>query len=213
MDEQFWHQKWEQNDIGFHMEDINPMLLAYFSKLNLYENSRIFVPLCGKTNDIKWLLSQGHSVVGAELNEQAVQQLFRDHHLTPSVTSIGKMKKYSTENLEVFVGNIFDLTDRMLGLVDAIYDRGALVALPKKMRDQYAEHLIRITDAAPQLLLCFVYDQSEMAGPPFSISKTEVEEQYGDMYLIEELIKKEVEGNLLSLNQVWENVWLLKPST
>jgi thiopurine S-methyltransferase len=77
-----------------------------------------------------------------------------------------------------FVGDIFDLSRATLGPVDAIYDRAALVALPETMRNRYAAHLMEITDHAPQLLICFDYDQSLQPGPPFSISDEEVGRHY-----------------------------------
>ena len=67
MEADFWHQKWEKNDIGFHREEANPLLVDHFDALNLPQGSRVFLPLCGKTRDIAWLLSQGYRVVGAEL--------------------------------------------------------------------------------------------------------------------------------------------------
>ena len=39
----------------------------------------------------------------------------------------------------VFVGDFFDLTNSLLGAVDAIYDRAALVALPPDMRQAYTK--------------------------------------------------------------------------
>ena len=76
MEADFWHNLWETNNTGWHLGDTNPFLLEFFSQLELKEESRIFIPLCGKTIDIKWLLSQGYSVVGAELNENAIKELF-----------------------------------------------------------------------------------------------------------------------------------------
>ena len=54
----------------------------------------------------------------------------------------------------------------MLGPVDAIYDRAALVALPEDMRSRYAPHLYgNHRSRKPQLLICYEYDQSLEKGP------------------------------------------------
>ncbi|TOL43691.1 hypothetical protein CGH96_25310, partial [Vibrio parahaemolyticus] len=29
-DQEFWHSKWASNQIGFHLEDVNPLLPAYW---------------------------------------------------------------------------------------------------------------------------------------------------------------------------------------
>ena len=46
MDAKFWHDRWANNEIGFHKSEANPLLVQYFDKLALAKGSRIFVPLC-----------------------------------------------------------------------------------------------------------------------------------------------------------------------
>ena len=76
--------------------------------------------------------------------------------------------------LEVFVGDIFNLTAEALGAVDAVYDRAALIALPAPMRQRYAAHVHALTGDVPQLLITLEYDQQCMEGPPFSVPAAEV---------------------------------------
>ncbi len=52
MDINFWKDKWENNIIGFHLSEVNPLLVKYYEQLNLDTNARLFIPLCGKTKDI-----------------------------------------------------------------------------------------------------------------------------------------------------------------
>ncbi|WP_086931125.1 thiopurine S-methyltransferase [Agarilytica rhodophyticola] len=184
MDADFWHTKWEKNDIAFHEGKANTMLVKHFEALDLSVGSRIFVPLCGKTVDIHWLLSQGYNVVGVEINEMAIQQLFDDLQLTPQISDVPDLKHYSAKDIDIFVGDVFKLTPQLLAKVDGIYDRASLVALPEETREQYAIHLIHITQAAPQLLISFDYDQSLLNGPPFSITETEIQSHYKKHYNI-----------------------------
>lgn len=134
MDADFWHDKWDNNQIGFHQADGNPLLVKHFPALALQTGARVFVPLCGKTRDIAWLLAQGCRVVGAELSERAVQQLFAEMDVVPDVTEVGRLTRYTAEGIDVFVGDIFDLDKAVLGPIDAVFDRAALVALPQDMR-------------------------------------------------------------------------------
>ena len=170
----FWHRKWERNEIAFHEREANPLLVTYFKDLSLTEASRVFLPLCGKTLDIHWLLSHGYRVSGSELSKIAVEQLFSELGVKPNITAIDQISRYSSNNVDIFVGDIFSLSRGILGQIDAIYDRAALAALPERMRDRYAAHLIKITDQAPQLLITYDYDQRLLDGPPFSISHEEV---------------------------------------
>ncbi|CAN1209770.1 Thiopurine S-methyltransferase [Tumidithrix helvetica PCC 7403] len=210
MDASFWHQRWEGNNIAFHESETNPLLVKYFKELALGNGSRVFVPLCGKTLDIHWLLSHGYRVAGAELSKIAIEQLFTELGVEPKISSIDELAHYSATNIDIFVGDIFDLSSKMLGSVDAIYDRAALVALPEAMRDRYTAHLMQITDKAPQLLICFEYDQSVMDGPPFSISNEEVNRHYRDSYALTLMECTNVPGGLKGKCAAKENTWLLK---
>lgn len=182
METSFWHERWANNELGWHERDFNSLLIAHFPKLAVAKGGRVFVPLCGKTRDIAWLLQQGFMVAGSELSELAVQQLFTDLALAPVVTSSGALKQYSAPGLDVFAGDIFELRAEQLGPIAATYDRAALVALPPAMRDHYTRHLVALTAGAPQLLICFEYDQKLMAGPPHSVPAMEVWRHYGARY-------------------------------
>lgn len=211
MDPAFWFKRWENNEIGFHKSEVNPALVEHFDRLSIPKGSRVFVPLCGKTLDILWLLSQGYRVAGAELVELAVKQLFHQLGVEPTVSRVNEMTLYSAEGIDIFVGDIFDLSGDRLGPVDAVYDRAALVALPPDMRKRYSGHLMDISGRAPQLLVTFAYDQSEMDGPPFSVSNGEVKQHYGDDFILSLVASADVEGGLKGICPARENVWLLQP--
>jgi len=207
MDASFWHDRWGSNDIAFHKNEANPLLVKYFGALSLPKGNRVFVPLCGKTLDIPWLLAKGYRVAGAELSKIAVEQLFNHLGVQPTVARAGELDHYSATNIDIFVGDIFHLSSKVLGSVDAVYDRAALVALPEELRKRYTAHLTAITDKAPQLLICYEYDQSLMEGPPFSVSNEEVIRHYRDSYELTLLASIEVPGGLKGKCAAKENVW------
>lgn len=207
MDANFWHKKWETNNIGFHQKHVHPLLIAHFDALALPKGKRVFVPLCGKTLDIGWLIGQGYQVAGVELNESAVKQLFAELGITPNIILSSTIKYYHARNIDIFVGDIFNLTPDMLGEVDAIFDRAALVALPEEIRARYAQHLMTITNNAPQLLVSYDYDQALMKGPPFSVTQSEIEQHYGQTYQISCL--SSLDEVLRETHTIQENVWLL----
>lgn len=192
MDVKFWQQRWQDNQIGFHLDQVNPLLLRYASELNLTRERRIFVPLCGKTKDMHWLQQQGCEVVGVELSEMAVQQFFAEGGFEPVVEKQAGLMCYQANGITIYCGDFFELTPAMLGKIDAVYDRAALIALPEHMRSDYARHLTRLTQAAPQLLIALDYDQSQMAGPPFSVTAAEIENLYGADYQVESLERDDV---------------------
>jgi len=211
MKHEFWHQKWEKNEIGFHLSEANPLLVKHFPTLHLKQGARVFLPLCGKTLDIAWLLAQGYHVAGAELSKVAIEDLFKQLNLTPSITKIGEITHYSATNIDMFVGDIFKVTQAMLGKVDAVYDRAALVALPDEMRKAYSAHLMALANLVPQLLICFEYDQSVHAGPPFSICADEVNQHYQTHYDLTLLASETLPDGLKGKHPATEEVWWLRP--
>jgi len=210
MDPNFWHQRWEKNQIGFHESDGNTLLKRYFEATKLAKQARIFVPMCGKTRDIAWLLDHGFEVIAVELNESAVIALFEDLGATPSVTQQAPFTCYSAPSINVLVGDFFELTATHISQIDAIYDRAALVAMPEDLRRKYAQHLCEISANSKQLLITFEYDQTLLKGPPFSVSEEYVQQYYHQYYDITRLYHDKVAGGFRGLEEVYESVYLLE---
>ena len=215
MEHSFWHDKWEINQTGFHLDYVHPILKRNLAALSLEEGAKVFVPLCGKTLDIGFLLAQGQTVVAVELSEIAVQAVFEQLGLQPEITDWQGGKRYQTANLTIFAGDFFALTQADLGALALVYDRAAIIALPEEMRRKYASHLAKITNYTSQLLITLDYDQSIAGGPPFAVSTAEVEALYGGMYpiqLIEEadIIEQEPRFKAKGLTSFYQRGYKLK---
>lgn len=210
MEQEFWHRRWQNGEIGFHEADTNPLLLRHFSELGLARGARVFVPLCGKSRDMHWLLGQGCKVTGAELSRLAVEQLFAELGLTPVISEEAALERFEAGGLTVFVGDFFDLDREKLGAVDGVYDRAALIALPTPMRERYAGHLAALTRHAPQLLVTLDYDASDVVGPPFSVPEHEVRRLYGATFHVTSLESHALKDGLKGVHPARESAWLLK---
>lgn len=200
MEVEFWHDRWENNLIGFHLDEINPYLKEYWPALNVKAGARVFVPLSGKTHDLIWLAEQGYEVVAIELSLVAVEAFFSENNLTAEKTKKESLEFWQSGNITLICGNFFALTRELLGKIDAIYDRAALVALPANMRQAYAQKLTEICQLAPKLLITLEYDQSKMDGPPFSVTETEVRALYETNYQVKQLKKHDVLANNAKFN-------------
>lgn len=215
MDHFFWQHLWQTQQIGFHQSQVHRYLIQHLHQLRLTAGARIFVPLCGKTLDIGWLLQQGYDVVAIELSPLAVEALLLQLGLTAHPQQLAHLWVYHTEHLDIFVGDIFNLTQAILGPVDAIYDRAALVALPLAMRQHYAQQLAHLTNQAPQLLIVYDYWQAAYDGPPFSISDSALKQLYQVYYATYTLVDEQVSQDAFSLqlnpsSSVLEKLWLLQ---
>ena len=193
MQPEFWHKKWAANQIGFHLPQVNPHLKRFWPALSLEEGARVLVPLCGKSLDLLWLAHQGHEVLGIELSEKAIEEFFSEHGFDPAVSEQGPFKVYRAGSIELWCGNFFELTAGDTADCSALYDRAALIALPPKMREQYAAHLNRILPKECRgLLITLDYDQVQMDGPPFAVLDDEVQRLLGGSWSLKVLEDQDV---------------------
>ena len=184
MEHDFWHKKWSDGKIGFHQAEINPYLQSYWQRMGLEGDGKVFVPLCGKSSDMLWLREQGHEVLGVELNASACEAFFSENDAEPVKVEGGDFTSYSIDGIDVLCGDFFNLTQEQLSGVTAVYDRAALIALPKEMRSKYVDHLRAILSPAVKMLLVTL-EFDEESGPPFSVSADEVEALFGERFEIE----------------------------
>lgn len=181
MEPEFWLERWEKREIGFHQAEINRFLEQYWSTLELAADSTVFVPLCGKSKDMRWLAQRGHHVLGVEVSEAAVKEFFEEWEMPPKVDQQGSFTRYSADNVELLVGDFFALTAEDLQEVAGVYDRASLVALPQDMRRDYVNVLAEILPATAQILLItFEYRLGDREGPPFSIDIAAVKSLFED---------------------------------
>lgn len=170
MEHDFWHNCWETNEIGFHLSQAHESLARYWNKIQAKAGSTVLVPLCGKSHDLVWLANQGHTVIGVELSQKAVEAFFEEQKLTATIDQFGPYERYRCDNITILCGDFFALTHEHTGELGALYDRAATVALPEDMRRSYAKKLLELLPAGCRsLTITHEYDQTEMPGPPFSV--------------------------------------------
>ncbi|HBG93834.1 MAG TPA: thiopurine S-methyltransferase [Chromatiaceae bacterium] len=219
MTPEFWHARWQNGELGWHLEEINGHLRTFWPTLGLPADTLVFVPLCGKTLDLLWLTSQKQRVIGIEISEIAVRDFFAEHGLTPEVTKFGALERWQAGELTILRGDFFDLTATDLTEVGAVYDCASLIALPKDLRARYAEHLKSIVPSkALCLLITFAYDQEKMSGPPFAVLSDEIAALYADRYRIEDLATFDAINDLPTLRDrglstLSKTIWHLQPLT
>lgn len=193
MDTDFWLQRWEQGQTGFHQSRVMPLLQKHWSGLGLAPGSRVLVPLAGKTLDVTWLAQQGHAVLAVELSPIAVGQFFEEHTLRPEIRSTPLGTLYRAGPIEFLCGDIFGLDAETLAGCAACYDRAALIALPPVLRGRYVRHVYgQLPAGCRTLLLTLDYPQAEMDGPPFSVPEPEIQTLYGDRWHIERLETRDI---------------------
>jgi thiopurine S-methyltransferase len=217
MQPEFWHARWERGETGWHLDEINLHLRQHWQALGVARGARVLVPLCGKSPDLLWLAGEGYRVLGAEISPLAVEGFFADHGLAPVITDEPPFRRYRLDEMEILCGDFFDLTAAHLDGVSAVYDRASLIALPRDMRPRYASHLKALLAPRSRILLITLdYEQTEMAGPPFSVSEAEVQELLGERFDVHPLAAVDVWAENprfreRGLTRLWERVYALRP--
>lgn len=216
MKAEFWHERWEKNEIGFHQPSFNEHMQAFTGRLGIAAGAHVLVPLCGKSLDLLWLAGQGYRVTGIELSERAARDFFEENALDHEKLDRAGVTVYSGKQIEIWCADFFELGREDFPGIDAVYDRAALIALPPEMRPAYAAHLAGLVRGGVSVLLITLdYPQIEMGGPPFSVTRSEVEDLFSGCFSIqllkaEERLAKEPRFRKKGLTRMDEHVYQLR---
>ena len=193
MDPTFWHTRWREGRIGFHQDEVTPLLRQHWPALGVPTGARAFVPLAGKSRDLLWLAAQGLRVLGVELSQVAVEQFFQDNGLIPDVRRSRYGLHYTAGEIELVCGDAFALDRDILGACGAVYDRAALIALPPELRRRYASELYTaLPSGCRGLMISMEYPQAQKEGPPFSVEQAEVQALFGRDWEVELLERRDI---------------------
>jgi thiopurine S-methyltransferase len=132
-------------------------------------------------------------VIGVELSPVALQSFLMEQGLPARRRVLEGFDSYETDGFKLFCGDYFKLTPALLGRVSAVYDRAALISWIPAARESYVKHLTSLTSPGTQMLLIAVeFPQEQMTGPPFPVTREDIENLYANHYSIEELGRHEI---------------------
>ena len=214
MSKNFWLKRWEAGQIGFHQKNINPQLEKSWQSIKTNERP-VFVPLCGKTLDMTFLAANGHKVIGVEFSEQAIKDFFNSLELEPHIRTDGTFKIFEAGSYQIYCGDLFQL-ELDFSNIAYIYDRASYIALDASQREKYRNWISKHLPHVSILLLTIEFDHLT-AGPPFSISKTELEQGFSSAFhlqcLFDEFIDKEKSPHSDITTYLIERVHKLTPKS
>ena len=159
---------------------MNPLLEQFLPQVSTVPG-RTLVPLCGKSEDLAWLVSRGHDVVGVDISDIAARAFASEQKIPVTVVNEPPFTILSGERFAYHVGDFFNIKPGRIGRFNLIYDRAALIALPPETRPAYARQLKSLLASDGLILLISLeYDPKRMAGPPFHVPETEVRSLFSD---------------------------------
>jgi thiopurine S-methyltransferase len=193
---EFWYERWRTGQIGFHQPAVDRHLRRHWPELGLAENSRVFVPLCGKTLDLLWLREGGHSVAGVELSAVALESFCMEQGVLAKRRTLDHFDVYEAAQIQLYRGDFFKLAPELLGTFSAIYDRASLISWTPELRSAYVAHIAALSQPGTlTLLIVMEYPQAQMPGPPFSVSPEDIDRLYSGSHAIQPLSRQDILAN------------------
>jgi len=155
---------------------------------------KFFLPLCGKTKDIPYLLSLGHQVFGIEGALQPILELQSENSLKLYFDQEKSLYYTADHQLEIYSGDVFACPVEEYGPFDCIWDRGSFVALDYSTREAYTDLMsrsVRNRDGSyhefKYLFEAYYYDKALYPGPPTCVDEEDMKKYFGQWSAFEEL--------------------------
>jgi len=160
--------------------------------------ARVLLPLCGKSNDLRFMYEEGHHVYGVECADEAIHDFFSINNIRRDISSVvatktGKLAKLHSSHdghLTIIQNNFLTLdTNKLNGTIDCVWDRGAFGTITEHEQSLYIETIRRLlSEDFRYLLLVLEFDQSKSNDPvPMPQPEEKVREFYGSFCEIERL--------------------------
>jgi len=216
-----WLDRWKKRRIGFHLSDVNPILVQFAKDLlklpttdekeekekegeeGACSTARVLVPLCGKTVDMAYLAKISAEVYGVEGIKTALEE-FAEEHADLKIENKGTVdgfERMEGNKVTLLKGDWFQLSQvQTKGQFEAIYDRASMVAIEPALRKDYVQTVSNLIAKGGILMLVVVErvgpEEFTKKGPPFTIPESTVQELYGDLDWVESITKVHQEDQL-----------------
>ena len=138
--------------------------------------------ILGKMTVLEKVKYQRGEGCGIEYSRQPVEKFFNENDIKFAKRQNGDYDTYKSDDgkITIYAGDFFQAKPELVGKIDGIWDRGALVAMNPSDRRKYADTIINLMNKDTVYLIAGLsYDQSCHGGPPFSVPMETVEELYG----------------------------------
>lgn len=197
-----WVQRWAVGNTAFHQPKYDPFLEKREDEMFGGKAKSLFLPLCGKTPDMMWMYEHGHTVCGVEIAEQAIKELFEENKIEVDIQDIpdvGKLYKSKDGRLSVYVADLFDMSAKLCGTFDIIWDSRSFVAINLCDHEIYRDLLLSLMKKDGLYVLSTIdYDPAVWPGPPHNIPDKLVRDVFGEVCNIELLEEEERTGKPLN---------------
>lgn len=171
----FWEQLYAGGNDGWELGAPAPPLEAWLGSGGSFpaaaEPSRVAVPGCGRGHDAGLLARRGYRVWGFDFAEAAV---------------VDARRLRAREGVEVAFEqrDVFTLGRDYPSFFDGVWEYTCFCAIDPGRRAEYAQVLHAMLRRGGRLLACFYPMREGIDGPPFPVSKADIERALGARFRI-----------------------------
>jgi len=180
-----WSNMWQNDRTFWHLDKPHNYVVKHSSPLP--KGSNVFIPLCGKTVDIKWFYENGFVVHGLEFEKKAIIEFFKQFNFPYTEIKLSDditVFKTPDSKIQLFQGDFFKFNETYIdNKYDLIWDRASFVAVNFDDREKYVKILNDLLNKNGKILLSTInYQQGSMMGPPHCISPEDVRKYFGAVF-------------------------------
>lgn len=165
-----WSERYLRNDTPWEKGRAHPALVEFVAEHPL--EGRILVPGCGMGHDVRAVAAPGNQPIGLDITTEA----------------IAGARAFARKETEEFRhGDFLARTGNDAGAFDWVVEHTCFCAIDPEMRASYVEAVEHVLKPGGRLLAIFYLDpDSDDEGPPFGVSKAELDALFSRFNLLEE---------------------------
>ncbi|XP_048776137.1 thiopurine S-methyltransferase-like [Ostrea edulis] len=195
-----WKECWNTPNVEFHNPDLNELFVKYNNRMLTRPGMRIFVPMCGKAVEMKWLLDHGYKVVGLEVAPVPCKAFFEENNIPYHIKDIHDIhgEKYESldGNIVIYCCDFFHFSREICGDFEAIWDSGGLNSMDVEDRPVYVHRIRTLMGQGCVNMTEFVNFDPSIVDIPWSMTTVDLQKCFGEGYSIEDVSKMEASKRL-----------------
>lgn len=170
LDNEYWSNRYLNNDAGWDAGSITTPLKTYFDQLPDKQIS-VLIPGCGNSYEAEYLLQNGFThITLIDISSVLCENLQQ------------RLAEYSTKNLRIVCGDFFEHE----GQYDLIVEQTFFCALDPSLRKDYAAKMPQLLKPGGKIVGVLFNKQFE-SNPPFGGSDKEYRELFAPLLTIEKM--------------------------
>lgn len=168
LDENFWNERYENNETGWDLGAPSPPISAYIDTLENKE-LKILIPGCGNAHEAEYLLERGFAnVTLVDISKEAVMR---------------QQQRFQGKAIQIIHADFFAHN----GQYDLMLEQTFFCAINPSLRENYVKHTAEILKPNGKLVGLLFNCEFGKEGPPFGGEKSEYERLFSPYFNIQQM--------------------------